>query len=143
MSLARTLAITTSAAAVALGGLALAPAANADNGKPVVVNCLGKGVVKPKEIDLSCADGAITVLNITWSSWTMDGARGRGTLAWNTCLPTTCVDGIVEKYPVRISLGRVASAPTPAAFTGMTLRFPNRGPAGAETSTYTLDNAFR
>ena len=39
--------------------------------------------------------------------------------------------------------GRVASAPTPAAFTGMTLRFPNRGPAGAETSTYTLDNAFR
>ena len=70
-------------------------------------------------------------------------ARGTGTLAWNTCLPTTCVDGIVETYKVRVTLGRVASGPEAAVFTRMTLAFPDGGPAAAETATYTLDNARR
>jgi hypothetical protein len=107
-----------------------------------VVNCKGNTVVKPKTIVVTCADGAVTVTNIKWSSWTMNGAKGTGTLAWNTCLPETCVAGIVEKYRVRIALGGVASAPNVSVFSQMTLAFPKGGPAAAETSTYTLDNAL-
>lgn len=143
MSITRTLTIAASTAAVAVGALAVAPAATADNNKTVVVNCLGKGVVKPKEIVVSCADGAITVMNITWSSWNVNRAQGTGTLAWNTCLPTDCASGIEQKYKVAVTLGRVASGPGVTAFTRMTLTFPNLGPAAAETSTYTVDNVQR
>jgi len=143
VSITRTLTIAASTVAVGLGALAVAPAATADNNKTVIVNCLGKGVVKPNEIVVSCADGAITVMNIKWSSWKVNRAQGSGTLAWNTCLPTDCASGIEQKYKVAVTLGRVASGPTAPAFTRMTLAFPNLGPAAAETSTYTLDNEWR
>jgi hypothetical protein len=59
----------------------------------------------------------------------------------DTYLPKTCVDGIVQKYAVKVRLGRVASGPSIDVFSGMTLTIPGaRGPASAETSTYTLDD---
>ena len=126
---------------VALGGMAAAPASAADD--TVIVSCVGREVVKPRQIVVTCADGGVAVMRIRWSRWDANVARGTGTLAWNTCLPTTCVDGIVETYKVRVTLGRVASGPDAAAFTRMTLAFPDGGPAAAETATYTLDNARR
>jgi hypothetical protein len=140
MSMTRTLMIAASATAVGLGGVALAPAATAATSQTVVIDCQGKGVVKPKEIVMACADGSIEVMSIRWTSWTANSARGTGTLVWNTCLPTDCAAGIVQKYKVRVVLGRVASGPNIDVFSGMTLRFPDLGPAAAETSTYTLDN---
>lgn len=126
-------------AAVALTAAASsAQAANA--GDTVVINCLGKKVVKPKQIVVTCADANVAVTGITWSTWTMNGAVGSGTLSWNTCLPTDCASGAVETYPVRVKLGRVASGPDVTAFSKMTLVFPKGGPAVADTSTYTLDN---
>ncbi len=123
--------------------LALAPAASAAEGKPVVINCLGKGVTKPKEIVLACADAGIMIDAIRWTSWTNNKATGRGTLVWNTCLPTDCASGIVEKYRVRITLGGLASGPDIDVFSQASLRFPQGGPAGLETGSYTLDNDLR
>ena len=142
MTAIRTLTIAASTAALCIGGVALAPAWSAAD-DTVVVTCMGKAVVQPDEIVVTCADAGVMVDNITWTSWTANRARGTGTLVWNTCLPETCVAGIVQKYKVRVTLGRVASAPSISAFTRMTLTFPKGGPAAAETATYTLDNAQR
>lgn len=125
-------------AASALGLAAPAQAANASD--TVVINCVGKKVVKPKQIVVTCADAGVSVQKISWKTWGLNAATGTGTLVWNTCLPTDCASGIVEKYPVRIRLGRIASGPGVTAFSRMTLTFPKTGPAVAERSTYTLDN---
>lgn len=140
MSIVRSITVAAAGAGVVLGGFAVAPTASAATGDTVVVNCLGKGVVKPKQIVLACADDQIFVYKITWKSWKANEAKGSGTLVWNTCLPKTCAAGIVQKYQVNVKLGRVASGPGIDAFSGMTLSFPNGGPAAAETATYTLDN---
>ncbi len=137
----RRVTVAASAVALAAAGVALAAPAHAvDAADTVVINCVGKKVVKPKEIVITCADAGVMVNKITWSHWGMNAATGTGTLTWNTCLPKTCADGIVQTYPVRIRLGRVASGPNVTAFSRMTLTFPQNGPALAETATYTLDN---
>lgn len=144
MSRARTLVLGLAATALAIGGVVAAQpasAANADATK--VVNCMGNAVVKPKSIVIACADANIAVNDITWSSWTLNDAKGKGTLVWNTCLPETCADGIVEEYPVRITLGRVASGPSLSIFSGMRLTFTGNAPAGLTSGYYILDNEVR
>lgn len=136
----RTILALAATAGLAAAGLALAPTATAAEGTPVVIDCAGKGVTKPKQIVLACADAGVAVTGIRWTRWTMNSATGVGTLTWNTCLPQTCVDGIVEKYRVRITLGGLASGPDIDVFSRMSLRFPKGGPAGLETGSYTLDN---
>lgn len=127
----------------AAGATAAAPASAVDATDTAIITCVGREVVKPRQIVVTCADAGVSVVRIRWSRWDANGARGTGTLAWNTCLPITCADGIVEKYAVRVSLGRVASGPEGSVFSRMTLGFPDGGPAAAETATYTLDNARR
>ena len=143
VSIARTLTIAAATAGIAAGGLALAPAVTAAAGDTVVINCVGKGEVKPKEIVVTCADAGVMVSKITWTKWNANEAKGSGTLVWNTCLPKTCVDGIVQTYKVKVTLGRVASGPNISVFSGMTLKFPAGGPAAAQTATYTLDRPIQ
>lgn len=140
MNTARRVAALAIATAMALGGVALSTPASAEGTDTSIVDCAGRLVQKPSSITITCADGGVSINKITWSTWTANSARGTGTLAWNTCLPKTCVDGIVETYRVRITMGRVASAPNEAVFTQATLRFPKGGPAGLETGSYTIDN---
>jgi hypothetical protein len=143
VSIVRTISIAAATTAIAVSGLALAPAASAAPGDTTVINCVGKGQIRPKEIVITCADANVLINKITWTTWNNNAARGRGTLAWNTCLPKTCVDGIVQTYKVKIRLGRVASGPNASVFTGLTLGFPGGGPAAAETTSYTLDRPIR
>ncbi|MEI6361376.1 MAG: hypothetical protein WCP95_04525 [Actinomycetes bacterium] len=144
MSIARTLTIAAAAAGVALGGVALAPAAGAATGDTVVINCVGKGQVKPKEIVITCADAGVMVTKIKWSKWTNNEAKGTGTLVWNTCLPKTCVDGIVQNYKAKVTLGRVASGPNISVFSGMTLTFTGGGgPAAADSVSYIIDRPIQ
>jgi hypothetical protein len=130
------------AAGALAAGTLVAPAAQAA-GSPVVIDCLGKGVVKPAEIVLACADAGIMIDNIRWTSWKANRAKGVGTLVWNTCLPTDCASGLVEKYRVRITLRGLASGEGIDVFSKASLRFPTGGPAGLETGSYTLDNELR
>ena len=110
--------------------------------KPGVVNCKGKAIVQPKEINLSCADANLIVTGVKWSTWTNNMASGTGTLVWNPCIPT-CVAGKAEKFPAKVTLGRLASGAGVSVFSGMTLAFPKGGPADAATSTYALDNPLK
>ena len=110
--------------------------------KPGVVNCKGNAIVQPKEINLSCADANLIVTGVKWSAWTNNMASGTGTLVWNPCIPT-CVAGKAEKFPAKVTLGRLASGAGVSVFSGMTLAFPKGGPADAATSTYALDNPLK
>jgi hypothetical protein len=122
-----------------LGGATLASSSAAAASGTGVVDCAGTIVERPHEFVITCADAGVMIQKITWKSWTNARAIGKGTLVWNTCLPKTCVDGIVQTYKATIRLGRPASGPNAAVFTRITLTFPNGGPANLETGTYTID----
>ncbi|MDO8731291.1 MAG: hypothetical protein Q7L55_01760 [Actinomycetota bacterium] len=129
---------------LAIGAIGASTAATATPaGTTTVINCAGKGVVKPTSITITCADGGVSVNKITWSSWNPNEARGKGVLSWNTCLPQNCAAGIGVTYPVTIKLGGLAHAPKSLAFSKMTLGFPEGGPASLDTGTYILDSAAR
>lgn len=126
-------------AVIGLGSLlAGAPAGAATS--PVLVDCTGTGVTKPSSITIACADAGVAITKISWSSWKASSAKGKGTLTVNTCEPT-CAAGNNETYPVRISLGGLASAPgKPDVFSQVRLTFTNGGPAMLNTGTYVIDN---
>lgn len=162
MSVRRTTAVILTAAALSVAGVVLptvgsaAPAPGAavpagdvaaTSAKTVVIGCFGKGVVKPKQISLACATGQLMFYKLKWTTWGLNSATGTGMLAWNTCEPTDCASGITLKYKVKVKLDRIATGPTSSgqfitAFTRLTATFVPKGdgPAGADTSTFTLDN---
>lgn len=143
MTARRTSALLATGLLAATASVGLATSAQAANASDtVIINCVGKKVVKPSQIVVTCADANVAVQKITWKRWGLNSATGKGTLSWNTCLPTDCASGTVETFPVRITLSRLASGPNVTAFTKMTLAFPQGGPASANTATYLLDNAL-
>lgn len=58
---------------------------------------------KPSEIVLTCADAGMYVDQITWSSWAVDGALGKGTYNVNECDPN-CAEGTMVAVPVYVEL---------------------------------------
>jgi hypothetical protein len=143
---------TLSAIAIAsMGTLAAANPASAANKpdpkKTYIVNCQGGLDFKPNQIVLACGDAGVYFADVTWSRWTINGARGVGTLTVNTCEPT-CSAGNVETYKnVRLRLGGDASGPGFGTFvntfTSLTGVFQGNGPALAQSSTWTLGNAIK
>ncbi len=140
----RAVGITVAGLSVVASGLTFATSANAAT-KPEVIQCDGKGAVKPNEIILTCADAGVMVYKIKWNKWNLNKATGTGTLSWNTCLPETCVAGIVQTYKAKITLGGLASFPGETdVFSQMTLTFTQGGgPASSDQAVYTLDNSRR
>ncbi len=139
----RAVGITVAGLGLVASGLTFATSANAAT-KPEVIQCDGKGAVKPNEIILACGDANPYVSKIKWNKWNLDKATGTGTLTWNTCLPETCVAGIVQTYKAKITLGGLASAPGETdVFSQMTLTFTQGGPALSDQAVYTLDNSRR
>ena len=136
----RALATLAAATTVAAVGVAIPASASGAPSRVSIVDCAGKLVTKPSTIVIECGDAGVAITNITWKTWTNNGATGKGTLTWNTCLPTTCVNGIVEKYKVKITLGGLASAPNVDIFSQVDVTFPKLGPAALETGSYTIDN---
>ena len=118
-----------------------------DPKKTYIVNCQGALDYKPKQITLACADAGVYFSDITWQKWTMNGARGIGTLSVNTCEPT-CSAGNVETYSgVRLRLAGAASGPGMGTFvntfTSLTGVFQGQGPAMTTSGTWALGNAIK
>ncbi len=125
------------AAAVALSafGTALAtiPAATAAPSakKPVLIDCLNKGTVKPATFVLACADGNDALIHLKWLAWGTT-ASAKGTEEINTCNPN-CASGHFKKYGVKVSLFRVKPRPHHPGqryFTRMGLAYPGKVPHG-------------
>lgn len=70
---------------------------------PVIRNCLSEPTVKPKAIDLACADANSRIEGITWDTWTNDSAIGVGTMQENTCKPD-CARGKQTTRKVTINV---------------------------------------
>ena len=64
-------------------------------------------VTKPKSITLTCADGGMVVSDITWDSWSAQGAQGSGIYLENNCEPD-CASGTYSKTQVAITLTNLA-----------------------------------
>ena len=58
---------------------------------------------KPKAITLTCADGGLYVDQITWDTWTKEGATGSGTFHENLCEPS-CSEGESVSEAVKLAL---------------------------------------
>ena len=113
---------------------------------PVLIDCAGQGVVKPASIQIGCATGSVLISDLSWSSWSMNEAKGRGTLVVNSCIYAggpTCVEGKTTAYSAQISLGRQASGPGITAFSKVNLRFTDAGPAGLSSGSYILDRPLK
>ena len=58
---------------------------------------------KPKAITLTCADGGLYVDEITWNTWTKEGATGSGIFHENLCDPS-CAEGESVSEAVKLTL---------------------------------------
>ncbi len=150
MSPATSVALTALATSMLAAAALTAPAHAAEKPDPTktyVVTCQGQLEYKPKEIVFACGDGGVYFGNIRWSSWTQNGAKGTGTLYFNTCEPT-CGAGNIQKFPkTKLTLGGVATGPAMGTmvntFSTITGTFGKySGPAMAESATWAIDNVI-
>jgi hypothetical protein len=58
---------------------------------------------KPEAITLTCASGGLYVDQITWNSWSQNGATGTGTFSENLCEPS-CAEGESVSEAVNVTL---------------------------------------
>jgi hypothetical protein len=120
---------------VAVAALALAvaaPAAQAQGGPTLLINDCERGKFKPRKIIITCADANFRVKGLTWSSWTRQEARGRGTAVVNDCEPN-CAEGTFHNYPIRLRAFRpqLEGGCVPGyVFTRLAWRFPGNKPEG-------------
>jgi hypothetical protein len=95
---------------------------------PVLVDCLGKGQVKPARYVVACADGGIYYQGLSWSTWSSTAAYGTGTLWANDCIPY-CAAGTFHHFPALLVLWRPKQAPGSSGvqyFTRLTSILPVR-----------------
>ena len=58
---------------------------------------------KPSQSTPNCADFGEAVFDITWTSWSAEGAKGKGTYSINDCEPD-CASGTRHEAPVDVAL---------------------------------------
>jgi hypothetical protein len=153
MKRARVAAPIISALAIVLLSISLAGPARAAAARPasgpiqtVVLDCPGmSALVRPKTYILTCADGAVQLNKLSWTSWTPGLASATGTLVENTCSPT-CVAGHFRTYSVLVVLWGTAAVkvrPGEHCYTRMTLIYPGSRPAGVgQTETVPLPTSL-
>jgi hypothetical protein len=113
-----------------------APSHSAAAGGVVIVNCTGKGQVKPGRYILACADGNNFLTGLHWASWPAAARPGAaafasGTDRVNDCIPS-CAQGHFHSYPVLVTLWRAVPRAGHAGqlkFTRLTEIFTGKRPA--------------
>jgi len=113
----RRFAVALAAFAIALGSLiaavSLRPATASASGSavPRVMVCAGTPVTKPSKMAWCTSMCSPYMTNITWKSWTADGATGVGTLHTNDGVPN-CAQGTWTSHPGSpVILGNAVEAP--------------------------------
>ena len=113
-------------AAIAVAGGASVAAAQSGSravAAPVVINCSGHAVTKPKTYVLSCADGNSYLKRLHWASWGGSAAFASGTSVFNDCTPS-CVNGHFHSFTALVALWRPEALPGHAGqryFTRLTI----------------------
>lgn len=73
---------------------------------PVVINCAGKGQVRPGSYILACGDGNAFITRMRWASWGGQAAFGSGTYTFRVFTA-----GRNVSFPVLAALWRVQALP--------------------------------
>jgi hypothetical protein len=89
-----------------------------------LAGCGSPDSVRPSSYNPICNDGAGTVIDLHWSSWSRTAA-GRGEFYTHSCVPS-CAQGPVKLYRVRLSARRARAGD----YTRLRYYFPDRVPAG-------------
>jgi hypothetical protein len=76
--------------------------------RTVIVDCQGRGDVRPGSFTLACADGNDALTGLTWTSWGPKLASSYGTQVMNDCIPY-CAAGHFHRYPVLVVLWGAAA----------------------------------
>ncbi|WP_129305108.1 hypothetical protein [Streptomyces sp. L2] len=71
--------------------------------RPVLVECLGHGDVRPADFILACGDGNSRLTGLHWTQWGPRAATGTGINEVNDCKPY-CAAGRFHSYPVTVRL---------------------------------------
>jgi len=143
-------AITTGVAALAGAATAAAilvavpasakPAAPASSAQVVLVQCNGKGAVKPATYDAPfCNPSNQLFSGLKWTSW-KSNAFGNGSLKVNNCVPN-CASGKYINFPILVVLWGAKAWPHHSGreyFSEFTLIFTGKHPQGIKTDTQTF-----
>jgi hypothetical protein len=134
------------AAGTAGATVAAAGPASATPSQVVVVNCQGRGQVRPGGFDnFGCMPSQELLAGLHWTSWT-SAAFGHGFLEVNNCTPT-CAQGKFIKYPILTVLWRARPWPQHAGrehFSRLTWIYTGKRPPGhsrTAAQTFTLPPA--
>jgi hypothetical protein len=120
------------AAAATISGTALAAsAAPATPHQVVLVQCNGKGQVKPSSTQQpGCMPSSELIPKLKWASWT-SSAFATGVVAVNNCTPSaSCGPSKFTRYPILVVLWKAAAWPKHAGrsyFTRMTIILSGSG----------------
>jgi hypothetical protein len=140
------------AGAVALAGAATAavlvavpasakPTIPASSHPAVLVECSGKGLVKPTKYDAPfCMPSSQYISGVSWTNW-QTNAFGAGTFKVNSCNPS-CASGKYINYAILVVLWRAEPWTHHSGqkyFSRMTVIFTGKRPQGTHTAAQTFD----
>ncbi|HUY11653.1 MAG TPA: hypothetical protein VMV73_05270 [Candidatus Dormibacteraeota bacterium] len=115
---------------VAAGFLIGSAQASAATAAPAISlpNCVGKAIVKPSSVILTCADAGLSVSHISWTGWGSAFAAGLGVASVNDCKPY-CAAGHFHNFRVvLIAGGRQRCPDGRAAYAKVTYAWIGRAP---------------
>ena len=93
-------------------------------------DCLGRPIVEPTDVVLSCADGGFMIKNIRWTGWGESFAAGIGTGRVNDC-----ANGHFHNYPMLLAVTGKQRCPNGRpAYVKVTYAFVGRSPYPQEAS---------
>jgi hypothetical protein len=108
--------------------------ASATGTRIALPDCLGRPIVQPSDIVLSCADGGFEIQNIRWTGWGESFAAGIGTGRVNDCTPN-CANGQFHNYPMLLAVtGKQRCPDGGRAYAKVTYAFVGRSPYPQEAS---------
>ena len=92
-----------------------------------IPDCLGKPVVKPRQVVLACADANFGIRKLRWRRWRTTTARATGIAYANDCKPT-CAAGHFHTYrAVLVASGRHVCHGIPV-YAEVRIAFPGKSP---------------
>jgi len=116
---------------------AIGPASSASPASgpvPGVIDC-GESdsslYIRPASILIACGDGTSGVGKITWVTWGMFTATGKGYVYADQCVPS-CASGKEVITPAQVMLSGVKTSPQGYYFSELTVTWEGRKPPDAE-----------
>lgn len=95
-----------------------------------VVSCPGMvPVARPSDMTMACGDGAVTAVNLTWSSWGGSEATAHGVVAANDFPPDRSL-GHDQYFPATFTLGDLKKINGARRYLTLTVTYLGKRPYG-------------